>query len=116
MVKSAPHGRRTSAAEVLGISSNGVWLLVDEKEYFLGFADFPWFKRAPVDHVLNVERPTAGHLYWPDLDVDLAVESLEHPERFPLVSEAQGSYGTPGKTGQRGRRPTRPRRKAGRRS
>jgi len=110
-VKSAPRGRRTSAAEVLGISSNGVWLLVDEKENVLGFADFPWFKRAPVDHVLNVERPNAGHLYWPDLDV----ESLEHPERFPLVSEPQGSYGTPGTTGQRGRRPTRPRRKAGRR-
>jgi len=111
-VKSAPRGRRTSAAEVLGISPNGLWLLVDEKEYFIGFSDFPWFKRAPVGHVLNVERPNAGHLYWPDLDVDLAVESLEHPEQFPLVSEPQGSFGT---TGQRGRRPTRPRRKAGRR-
>jgi hypothetical protein len=26
------------------------------------------------------------HLYWPDLDVDLAVESIRNPERFPLVS------------------------------
>jgi hypothetical protein len=26
------------------------------------------------------------HLYWPDLDIDLSVESIEHPERFPLVS------------------------------
>jgi hypothetical protein len=26
------------------------------------------------------------HLYWPDLDIDLAVESIRHPEKFPLVS------------------------------
>jgi hypothetical protein len=26
------------------------------------------------------------HLYWPDLDIDLAVESIRHPEQFPLVS------------------------------
>ena len=36
--------------------------------------------------LLNVELPHPHHLYWPDLDVDLAVESIEHPERFPLVS------------------------------
>ena len=113
-VKSAQPGWRTSAAEVLGISSNGLWVLVDEKEYFLGFGDFPWFKRAPVGHVLNVERPNAGHLYWPDLDVDLAVESIEHPERFPLVSEPRGKYGTHGATGQRKRGRTRPPKKAGR--
>ena len=100
-MKSAQLGKRTSVAEVLSISSNGLWLLVDEKEYFLAFAHFPWFKRAPVGHVLNVERPSAGHLYWPDLDVDIAVESIEHPERFPLVSEARRNYGLERTTGAR---------------
>jgi hypothetical protein len=92
-VKSAQLGKRTSAAEVLSISSNGLWLLVDDREYFLAFTVFPWFKRAPVNKVLNVERPTAGHLYWPDLDVDIAVESIEYPERFPLVSKERPNYG-----------------------
>jgi len=91
-VKSVQHGRNTSAAEVLSISSNGLWVLVDEKEYFLAFSVFPWFRRASVANVLNIERPGAGHLYWPDLDVDIAVESIEHPERFPLVSEARVRY------------------------
>ena len=32
----------------------------------------------------RVEQPTPGHFYWPDLDVDLGLESIEHPDRFPL--------------------------------
>jgi hypothetical protein len=54
---------------------------------FLPFDKFPWFKHAPVAAVLHVEWPQPHHLYWPDLDVDLDVESIEHPEKFPLVSK-----------------------------
>ncbi|MGH7175912.1 MAG: DUF2442 domain-containing protein, partial [Tepidisphaeraceae bacterium] len=52
------------------------------------FSEFPWFQDAPIGHLLNVQLPAPHHLYWPDLDVDLAVDSLVHPERFPLVSRA----------------------------
>ena len=45
--------------------------VVDGRELFLPFAEFPWFKRATVDAILRLERPTAGHLHWPELDVDL---------------------------------------------
>lgn len=58
---------------------------------FVPFAEFPWFSQAPVSAILNVERPHAGHLYWPDLDVDLAEESIEHPERYPLVAKVEVS-------------------------
>jgi hypothetical protein len=68
------------------ISRHGFWLWLDEQEVFLPFAQFPWFREAPVGHMLNVERVSAHHLYWPDLDIDLSVESVFHPERFPLVS------------------------------
>ena len=106
-MRSVQPGKRTSAAEVLSISSNGIWLLVDAKEYFLAFTVFPWFKEAPVSHVLNVEQPRKGHLYWPDLDVDLGIESIEHPERFPLVSEDRRSYRPKRRTAQRPRGPNR---------
>jgi hypothetical protein len=53
------------------------------------FKDFPWFQDATVRQIANVLLPSPHHLYWPDLDIDLAVESIEHPERFPLVSRAQ---------------------------
>ena len=85
-MKSGPRGKNTSSAEVVGITPNGLWLLLDETEHFLAFQDFPWFRDAPVRAVLHVERPQPHHLYWPDLDVDLHVESISHPEKYPLVS------------------------------
>jgi hypothetical protein len=48
---------------------------------------FPWFRQAPVSAILSVLRPQPHHLYWPELDVDLDLESIEHPERFPLVAD-----------------------------
>ena len=47
---------------------------------------FPWFKDVPVAQLLNVAQPHPTRIYWPDLDVDLSVESMEFPERVPLVS------------------------------
>jgi hypothetical protein len=86
---SAGLGRHTLAVEVTNISKHGFWILIREREMFLPFEHFPWFKDAPVGALLNVEMPGADHLYWPDLDVDLSVESVEHPQRFPLVSKVQ---------------------------
>jgi hypothetical protein len=79
-------GSATSAAEVTNISKHGFWMLIDGRELFLAFEDFPWFKQAPVEAILRLERPAPGHLYWPELDVDLALGSIEHPERYPLTS------------------------------
>ncbi|MEN8180825.1 MAG: integron cassette protein, partial [Pseudomonadota bacterium] len=28
-----------------------------------------------------------GHYYWPEIDVDLTKEIIEHPERFPLSAK-----------------------------
>jgi hypothetical protein len=71
--------------EVTNVSPHGFWLLIDEKECFISFKIFPWFREASIAQLTNVKRPSPRHLYWPDLDVDLAVESIEHPERYPLV-------------------------------
>ena len=87
-MKSAKRGKPTSAVEVANVSKNGFWLLVEETEHFLSFEQFPWFREATIGQLLNVERPSSHHLYWPELDVDLAVESLTHPDRYPLVSSA----------------------------
>ena len=80
-------GTVISAAEVTNISKHGFWMLIDGRELFLPFEEFPWFKQATVDAILRLERPTPGHLSWPELDVDLAVDSIEHPERYPLTSK-----------------------------
>ncbi|HEY5637302.1 MAG TPA: DUF2442 domain-containing protein [Burkholderiales bacterium] len=88
-MKSVKPGKRTSRVEVTNVSKHGFWLLMGGQERFVPFEQFPWFREAPIGHLLNVELPSAHHLYWPDLDVDIAVESIDHPERFPLVSKAQ---------------------------
>ena len=80
-------GENTSLTEVTNVSAHGLWLLSGETELFLSYKDFPWFKNAPIGEVLNVEEPTPGHFYWPDLDVDLGLETIENPERFPLKAK-----------------------------
>ena len=79
-------GTSTSEAEVTNISMHGFWILLDDRELFLPFETFPWFKLASVEAISRVERPQPHHLYWPDLDVDLSVDSIEHPERYPRRS------------------------------
>jgi hypothetical protein len=83
---SAAHGSDTSVVEVTNVSKHGLWLLLHDQELFLPFEHFPWFRDAPIGKLINVELPSPHHLYWPDLDVDLAVDSVLCPEQFPLVS------------------------------
>ncbi|MGH9858958.1 MAG: DUF2442 domain-containing protein [Candidatus Acidiferrales bacterium] len=68
------------------MSKHGFWLLVAGREYFLPFKEFPWFEDAPIRQLMNVQLLHSRHLYWPGLDIDLSLDSIEHPERFPLIS------------------------------
>lgn len=81
-------GGGISNAEVLNVSPHGLWLLVAEREYFLDFDQFPWFKRATLDQLFNVQLLHHEHLYWEALDVDLDLDRIEHPERYPLIAES----------------------------
>ena len=108
-MNSARLGRRTSPVEVTNVSVHGFWLFVAERELFVPFAQFPWFRDAAIGAITNVQLPSPQHLYWPDLDIDLAVESIEHPEKYPLVSTAQPNkaYMDASRKSARKRRPKR---------
>ena len=80
-------GISTSELEVTRIDDEGVWLFLGGREFCLSFEHFPWFRNAQVPAIMNVQLKQPNHLFWPDLDVDLAVESIEHPELFPLVAK-----------------------------
>jgi hypothetical protein len=80
-------GTPTSAVEVTNVSRNGLWLLVGDEELFLSYEDFPWFEEAAIGKVAHVTEPTPGHFYWPDLDIDIGLETIRHPERFPLKAK-----------------------------
>ncbi|MBL4901788.1 MAG: DUF2442 domain-containing protein [Desulfocapsa sp.] len=84
MMSSLAHGTNTLAVEVTNITTHGVWLLAHGKELFMSYEDFPWFKNQTVKSIISVEELSLGHFYWPDIDVDLTEEIIEHPKRFPL--------------------------------
>jgi hypothetical protein len=84
-------GEVISAPEVTHVSKHGIWLMLGDEEILLAFENFPWFRQATIGQLSHVEWPTPDHLYWPELDIDLAVESIRHPESFPLMSVAHGN-------------------------
>ena len=81
-------GKNILGVEVSAVTANGLWLFVSGKEYFLPFEEFPWFKKANIDDIMDVQLVNENHLYWEKLDIDLHLESLENLEQFPLVSQS----------------------------
>lgn len=84
-MKSLRSGRRISSIEVTNISRHGFWVLLDDKEYFLSFEKYPWFRDAGVSAILDIRLLHNRHLYWPGLDIDLSTDILDNPERYPLI-------------------------------
>ena len=75
----------STSVSVLMINAQGIMLSVQGNDYFLSYNRIPWMQDAPIRSVLNVQMSGPEAIEWPDLDVDLEIESLQHPERYPLV-------------------------------
>lgn len=67
-------------------SPAGLWLLVNDSEYFLPYQDYPWFQEAKISDIHNVALLHETHLNWPTLDIDLDLEALKNPQLYPLIS------------------------------
>lgn len=85
-MSSSQPGKPTSQIAVTDISPDGVWLLASDEELFMPFEEFPWFKKATVEQILNVVEEAPDSFYWPDLDVDLSLSSIRDPDAYPLKS------------------------------
>lgn len=77
-------GANTSLSEVTSITQAGFWLLVDDKEYFVPFADYPEFKRATVEQIYDTKQVGLDIFTWEDLDIDIELSALAEPEKYPL--------------------------------
>ena len=78
-------GKSISEVEIINIDLHGIWLFANDKEYFLPFAEFPWFREAKVVDIMNVRLLHGFHLHWPSLDIDLDLDTLENTSKTPLV-------------------------------
>jgi len=86
-MKSSGNGKDT-LVRVENISGFGIWLFINEKEYFLSYKAYPFFVDQTIKSIQNVKLLHGFHLYWPDLDVDLEIDNLENPEKYPLKDKA----------------------------
>ncbi len=77
-------GTTTFEAKVTNISGHCTWMFIDDEELALPYSELPWFKAATIQQIINVNSPTDHHLCWPDLDVDLSLESIRDNEKFTL--------------------------------
>ena len=85
-MKLLENGKNISVS-VENITPFGIWLFVKNKEYFLNYENFPWFKDQAIKSIQNVKLLHGYHLYWADLDVDLEIDNFENSEKYPLKSK-----------------------------
>ncbi|MCL5770962.1 MAG: DUF2442 domain-containing protein [Actinobacteria bacterium] len=98
-MKSLKNGKNILIS-VENITPFGIWVFVKGKEYFLSYEDYPYFKEQTLSSIQNVQLLHGYHLYWRDLDIDLEVNNLEHPEKYPLKSKITKNHLTSHPTGQ----------------
>ena len=86
-MKLARRGKDISVS-VENITPFGIWLFVKEKEYFLSYENYPYFKDHTLKSIQNVQLLHGYHLFFPELDVDLEIDNLQNPEKYPLKFKA----------------------------
>ncbi len=92
-MRSPGRGKGTSIS-VENITPFGIWLFVSGKEYFLSYEDYPYFRDQTLSAIQNVQLLHGYHLHWRQLDVDLEIDNLEHPEKYPLRSSVRPRQGS----------------------
>ena len=70
---------------VLMIDAQGMMQSVLGPDSFVSYNRVPRLRDARVSSALNVRMAGPNAIEWPELDVDLEIESLKRPERYPSV-------------------------------
>lgn len=78
-------GTDISISEVTSVGPHGLWLLIDAEEHFVAFVDYPQFRQASVEQIFRLQRIGTDQLHWPELDIDIEVDALRHPENYSLI-------------------------------
>lgn len=76
---------QNTSVSVLMINAQGIMLSVQGNDFFISYNRMPWLKEARVSDVLNVRMSGRSAIEWEALGVDIEIESLKHPERYPLI-------------------------------
>ncbi|MFS2023009.1 DUF2442 domain-containing protein [Massilia sp. GER05] len=70
---------RVARPEITTIDRRGFWLRWRDEELYVPFALFPWFEHATVAQLCHIQPLGGECLYWPGLDLELALDRIRHP-------------------------------------
>ena len=76
---------QNTSVSVLMINAQEIMLSVKGNDFFISYNRVPWLRDARISDVLNVRMCGHSAIEWEALGVDLEIESLKHPERYPLI-------------------------------
>ena len=85
MQNSSKSNTKNMSVSVLMINAQGIMINVGGQDFFLSYNRIPWMREASIKDVLDVQMCGSEAIEWPNLDVDLEIDSLRHPERYPLL-------------------------------
>ena len=78
-------GTGISECKLTSINDLGFWVLINDKEYFVPFAEYPGFTESSIDQIFKIKYLPPSQLHWEELDIDIELEALSKPESFPLI-------------------------------
>jgi hypothetical protein len=71
--------------KVVSITPTNLVLLFYDEELLIPFTRVPWFLNAKIEDIFDVKMNGIDEIRWDKLDIDLDVDSIKHPERYPLI-------------------------------
>ncbi|MDR0995667.1 MAG: DUF2442 domain-containing protein [Tannerella sp.] len=76
---------QSTSVSVLMINAQGILISVQGDDFFVSYERMPWLRNARVADILDVHICGRTAIEWKALGLDLEIESLKHPERYPLI-------------------------------
>jgi Protein of unknown function (DUF2442) len=84
-MNSSKNGISTFSSSVTNIEKFGFWMIIENREYFIAFKDYPHFNKATIEEIFDFKMTSKNQLHWKKLDIDIELEALEKPHLFPLI-------------------------------
>ena len=78
------NGISTLNCSVTNIAPFGFWIIIEDKEYFISFDDYPDFKDRTINEILDFNYIPTNQLSWESLDIDIEIEALKNPTAIPF--------------------------------
>lgn len=70
---------------ITNITNVGFYFLIEDKEYFVPFAEYPVFRQATIENIYDYIILSPKQIYWKTLDCDIELDALEKPWQFTLI-------------------------------